>query len=336
MTTQLASCGRGAALAALVLLSSSPAIAQVATRKGLTIDGAKAIATAATNEARRLGAGGAIALVDESGHLLYLERLENTFPAASTVAFEKARTAATFRKPTRDFEQAIAKGRTSLVAVDVMTPLQGGVPIVIDGQVVGAIGVSGAMSAQQDDDIATVAANAASSAMPSSVPSSSMNTPAPATAAMPARQVSATGRDPVTFISGAQTMAAFKKGQPLTETTTYKVHASRRQTAGMAEVHARDTDVIYVLEGRATIVTGGAVVEGKTIATDEVRGARIDGGVTRTLAKGDVLIVPEGVPHWFSDVKGPLLYYVVKVTAPAGAPQSAVTAAAMTAIGGAR
>jgi glc operon protein GlcG len=115
---------------------------------------------AAAAEARRLNAGGAIAIVDEGGNPVYLERLENTFPAASTVAFEKARTAATFRRPTRDFENAITKGRTSLVAVDVMTPLQGGVPLIVDGAIVGAIGVSGAMSAQQDDDIATIAAKA--------------------------------------------------------------------------------------------------------------------------------------------------------------------------------
>ena len=82
----------------------------------------------------------------------------NTFPAATSVAIEKARTAATFRKPTREFESAIAKGRTALVAVDVMTPLQGGVPILVNGAVIGAIGVSGAMNAQQDDDIATLAA----------------------------------------------------------------------------------------------------------------------------------------------------------------------------------
>ena len=168
MITIIKHCGRGAALAALVTFTSLPAFAQVAARKGLTLDGARTVATAAATEARRLGAGGAIALVDDGGNLLYLERLDNTFPAAATVAFEKARTAATFRKPTRDFEQAIAKGRTSLVAVDVMTPLQGGVPIVLEGQVVGAIGVSGAMSAQQDDDIATLAAGATTSA-PSTV-----------------------------------------------------------------------------------------------------------------------------------------------------------------------
>jgi uncharacterized protein GlcG (DUF336 family) len=307
MTTIIKQCGRGAALAALVTFTSVPAFAQVAARKGLTLDGARSIATAAATEAKRLGAGGAIAVVDDGGNLLYLERLDNTFPAAATVAFEKARTAATFRKPTRDFEQAIAKGRTSLVAVDVMTPLQGGVPIVIEGQVVGAIGVSGAMSAQQDDDIATVAANAASSTM--------------STAAMQDKDV--------VFIEAAKTKAAFEKGMPLVETGAFKVHASRREAAGMAEVHARDTDVIYVLEGKATVVTGGTVVGAKTTAPDELRGVRIEGGTARTLTKGDVLIVPEGVPHWFSEVNGPLLYYVVKVTLPAGATSGAVTAAAM-------
>jgi uncharacterized protein GlcG (DUF336 family) len=149
-----------AAACALGLAVAAPASAQTAARRGLTLAGAKAAATAAVAEAKRLNAGGAIAVVDEGGHLVYLERLDDTFPAAAVVAIEKARTAATFRKATRDFEHAIAKGRTALVAVDVMTPLQGGVPIAVDGNVVGAVGVSGAMSAQQDDDIATVAAAA--------------------------------------------------------------------------------------------------------------------------------------------------------------------------------
>jgi glc operon protein GlcG len=113
------------------------------------------VAAAAVDEAKRLAApGGALAIVDDGGHLLYLERLDDTFPAAATVAIEKARTAATFRRPTQVFEDAIKNGRVSLVAVDAMTPLQGGVPILSGGKVVGAIGVSGAASAQQDDDIA--------------------------------------------------------------------------------------------------------------------------------------------------------------------------------------
>jgi glc operon protein GlcG len=145
------------------VLAAGQASAQVAPRQGLTLEGAKAVAAAASAEAHRLNAGGAIAVVDEGGNLVYLERLENTFPAATSVAIEKARTAATFRRPTRDFENAIAKGRTALLGVSVMTPLQGGVPIVVDGQVVGAVGLSGAASAQQDDDIASVAAVALAS-----------------------------------------------------------------------------------------------------------------------------------------------------------------------------
>ncbi len=145
-------------VAAAVFAAATPAAAQTATRKILTLEGARAVAAAAEAEAKRLGAGGAIAVVDEGGQLLLLERLDDTFPAAAAVAAEKARTAAQFRRPTQVFEDAIKGGRLSLLGVSVMTPLQGGVPIVFEGQMVGAIGVSGAASAQQDTDIANVAA----------------------------------------------------------------------------------------------------------------------------------------------------------------------------------
>lgn len=148
-------------IAIVIAIAAAVASAQTATRQGLTLEGAKKVAASAALEARRLAApGGAIAIVDDGGALLYLERLDNTFPAAATVAVEKARTAAQFRRPTRVFEEAIKNGRGALLGVAVMTPLQGGVPIVVDGQVVGAIGVSGAASAQQDDDIAQAASTA--------------------------------------------------------------------------------------------------------------------------------------------------------------------------------
>ena len=121
----------------------------------------------------------------------------------------------------------------------------------------------------------------------------------------------------VTFIPAARVTTAFAKGEPLVENGLYKVHASRREGPGMAEVHVRDTDIIYVLEGSATIVTGGQVVDGKTTATDEIRGRSITGGTERRLAKGDLFIVPNGVPHWFSEVQAPFLYYVVKTTSAA-------------------
>jgi glc operon protein GlcG len=93
----------------------------------------------------------------------------------------------------------------------------------------------------------------------------------------------------------------------------YMVHASHRDAAGMAEVHDLDADIIYVLEGSATFVTGGTVEHGKATGPGETRGSAIIGGDVRRIAKGDVLIVPNGTPHWFKDVVAPLNYYVVKV-----------------------
>src|SRR5258707_1197220 len=118
----------------------------------------------------------------------------------------------------------------------------------------------------------------------------------------------------VTLISSNRVAAAFAKGMPLLETSEYKIHASRRDAPGVAEIHTRDTDIIHVLEGSATLLTGGTVAEPKTIAADEIRGKEIKGGESRRISKGDVIVVPNGVPHWFKQVDGPLLYYVVKVT----------------------
>ncbi|MEJ2088829.1 MAG: heme-binding protein [Gammaproteobacteria bacterium] len=137
--------------------------AQVAAKKTLTLDGARTVAAAVATEARKHAVGGAIAVVDDGGNVLYVERLDGTFPAAAEVAVAKARTAAIFRRPTRVFEDAIRGGRTSLVAVSVMTPLEGGQPIIVDDQVVGAVGVSGAASSQQDEEFALIAAAALSS-----------------------------------------------------------------------------------------------------------------------------------------------------------------------------
>jgi glc operon protein GlcG len=127
-------------------------------KKVLTLAGARAVAAAAAAEARKNNAGGAIAVVDDGGNLLYLERLDGTFAAASNIAIGKARSAANFRRDTRVFEDAITNGRTSLIANPELLPLQGGVAILVDGQVVGGIGVAGANSAQQDEEIARLAA----------------------------------------------------------------------------------------------------------------------------------------------------------------------------------
>lgn len=125
----------------------------------MTLALAKQLMASAEAEAVRLKApGGAIAIVDDGGHLVLLERLDGTFPAAAAVSTEKARTAAVFRMPTENLENAIKNGRNALLGVSVMTPLQGGVPIRVHGRVVGAVGVSGAASAAQDTEIANAIA----------------------------------------------------------------------------------------------------------------------------------------------------------------------------------
>lgn len=284
--------------AALVSLSTGTH-AQLAPRTTLTLEGARQVIAAAKAEARRNAAGGVIAVVDAGGHLIALERIDDTFAAGAEISVGKARTAVLFKRPTKVFEDIIKNGRTSMVALDEFTPLQGGIPIVVDGQVVGGVGVSGASSAQQDEEFAIAGA----AAITGTTTTASNGAVAPATSS-------------VSYWSKSQVDAAFAKGAVLFDGAggrNYMVHASRRNTAGQAEVHALDTDIIYVLDGSATFVTGGTVVDGRATAADEIRGASIAKGERRTIAKGDVLIVPNGTPHWFAEVKGPLHYYVVKV-----------------------
>ena len=268
------------------LSAATAAHAQVAEKKVLTLEGARRAIAAAEADARQKNAGGIIAVVDDGGNLIALERLEGTFAAGARVSIGKARTAALFKKPTRLFEELINKGRTAMAAIEDFTPLIGGVPIVSDGQIVGAIGVSGANSAQQDEELALAGAAA----------------------------VTAAGaKASITYLPGAQVAEAFAKGRPLIEVANYKVHASHRDGAGKAEVHLRDTDIIHVLQGKATLVTGGTVLEAQSIEPDEIRGAGLHGGDVRHLAEGDVVVVPSGVPHWFQQASAPFNYYVVKV-----------------------
>ena len=99
----------------------------------------------------------------------------------------------------------------------------------------------------------------------------------------------------------------------MVEVGDYKIHASRREGPGMAEVHTRDTDIAYVLEGSATLVTGGTPTDTEADRCGGAPRHRDSGGKTQKLAPGDVIIIPNGVPHWFKEVSVPLLYYVVKV-----------------------
>jgi uncharacterized protein GlcG (DUF336 family) len=132
----------------------------VTAKHALTLDGAKKIAEAAAAYAKANGAAPSVAIVDEGGNLLYLARPETSFAAGANVSVGKARTAALFKKPTSFFEDTINKGRFTMTALPDFTPLQGGVPIVHEGQIIGAIGVSGAKSAEQDEQVAKAGAAA--------------------------------------------------------------------------------------------------------------------------------------------------------------------------------
>ena len=140
-----------------LLLSAAAAFAgdDVATKHTLTLDGAKKAADAAVAYAKSNGApGSAIAVVDDGGHLLYFVRLDGTFTASPNISIGKAKTAVLFKKPTKDFEDIINKGRFAMTARPVdFTPLQGGVPIFSAGRVIGAIGASG-VTATKDEEIA--------------------------------------------------------------------------------------------------------------------------------------------------------------------------------------
>ncbi|MEP6669018.1 MAG: heme-binding protein [Chthoniobacter sp.] len=280
-------------LPALIIFAGL-AQAQVAERKSLTLDGARQVIVGAIAYAKAHNApGGVIAVVDDGGNLMALERLDGTFAAGANISIGKARTAALFKKPTKFFEDVINKGRTAMAAMhENFTPLQGGVPILMDGQIIGAVGVSGASSAQQDEELALAGAGA-------------ITGPAKTGAASPTAT-------PATVFPAKDVFAAFAKDGRLLETAAYKVNASLRVEPGQAEVHARETDVFYVVEGTATLVVGGTVIEPNSASMDEIRGQAIAGGETHQLRPGDVVVIPAGTPHQFTAVRGPFHYFVVK------------------------
>ncbi len=120
--------------------------------------------------------------------------------------------------------------------------------------------------------------------------------------------------DPVKHIPAKDVQAALNKpAAPFVQGEKYSVLAIRRTSAGQSEVHEKDTDIFYVMDGSATFTTGGSVVEGKSTAPGEIRGSGIRGGQSRRIVKGDVLTIPNGTPHWFSAVEGSVTYLVVKV-----------------------
>ena len=132
----------------------------------------------------------------------------------------------------------------------------------------------------------------------------------------PAPQANIADASGVIFISHDQVSQSLAKGATLyngNPERNYRVHIFHRDTPGEVEVHTKDTDVFYFLEGSATFVTGGNLVAGKDTAPGEIRGASMNGGVVHQVAKGDVVIVPANVTHWFKEVQQPITYFGVKI-----------------------
>ena len=146
------------AATALTFVATSGFAAELASRVGLTLEIAKQISAAAEAEAAKNKWTVAIAIVDEGGHLIHLAKIDNTQYGSVDIAIQKAQTSAAFKRPTKVFEDAIAGGRTALIGLKGALPLEGGVPIMHDGKVIGAIGVSGVKSTE-DGQVAKAGAD---------------------------------------------------------------------------------------------------------------------------------------------------------------------------------
>jgi uncharacterized protein GlcG (DUF336 family) len=275
-----------------VSIAGAAAAFSTATVAALTYEGARVAAEATAGIATERGVHPVAAVVDAGGKLLYLWRPDDAQVASVDVATDKARTAAIYRRPSKDFEDQATNGRPSALHLARAVPLQGGIPILHEGQVVGAIGVSGASSADEDQELAVIGAAAASAA-------GAMNGSGNGAA----------------FFSGADLRRKFETGGLLLDTRGYKLDAGRRVGPGEVEYHERVVDVMHVVEGTATVVTGGRMIDPHEVAPGELRAQCTDGGTPHALAAGDVLAIPSGVPHQFTAVSDPFLYFVVKVAA---------------------
>jgi mannose-6-phosphate isomerase-like protein (cupin superfamily) len=136
-------------------------------------------------------------------------------------------------------------------------------------------------------------------------------------AALALATLSLTAADPAaTYVDHAKVAEAFAKGGSLAQGSDFTASVAKRTGPGQVEVHEKETDIFYITEGEATFITGGTMVGGKLSRAGQWLGTDIQGGETHHLTKGDVITIPAGVPHWFKEVKTPILYYMVKVIRP--------------------
>ncbi len=121
---------------------------------------------------------------------------------------------------------------------------------------------------------------------------------------------------PVTYVPADKVAAAFAQGGRFAAGPDYSASVLRRTAAGQSEIHVKEIDIFYVVDGEATFVTGGTMVGGKETRPNQLLGTGIDGGQVHQLKKGDVIVIPAGVPHWFKEVPKSINYYTVKVIRP--------------------
>lgn len=138
----------GAILTVASLMPVSRAIAQMRTAHVVAAEGAQRAVAAALAEAKKQGWNVSIAVVDNSGELVGFLRMDNAAPGSGDISLAKARTAARLKRPTRSLDSTLTAGRIAILGLPGVTPVEGGVPIIVNGEVIGAVGVSGATSAQ--------------------------------------------------------------------------------------------------------------------------------------------------------------------------------------------
>jgi uncharacterized protein GlcG (DUF336 family)/mannose-6-phosphate isomerase-like protein (cupin superfamily) len=258
----------------------------------LTREGAQVAVEAIASAAADRGVAPVVSAVDAGGTLLYLHRPDAAQVASVEVTTDKARTAAIYRRASKDFEDQASGGRPSALHLARAVPLQGGMPIVYDGHVVGAVGVSGASSADEDQELAAIGTGSVGSA---SIQNGRTNG--------------------AVFFASSDVAAKFETGGLLLDTQGYKIDAGRREGPGEVEYHEHVVDVMHVVRGRAKVLTGGEMVDSRPAGTGEIRARALEGGTAHELGEGDVLAIPNGVPHQFVEVAEPFLYFVVKVEA---------------------
>src|SRR5919201_1766065 len=201
-----------------VSLAGAEADFSVAEVPALTYEGARLAAEAAGGEAAKRGVAPVISAVDAGGALMFLVRPDGAQVASVDVTTDKARTAAIYRRPSRDFEDQASGGRPSALHLARAVPLQGGMPILHEGQVAGAIGVSGASSTDEDQELAAIGSDALSAATSGAVNGNGH-------------------RNGAAFFAAADVAERFRSGGLLLDTAGYKIDAGRREAPGEVEYH---------------------------------------------------------------------------------------------------